>query len=122
MPLDRIPKAVFQRLRGRSGWPAAALALSWLRGTRVSAVEEKIGVVTDYLNRVGVAVVRITDGDLRLGDRVKITGRTTELTQTVESLQIAHRRVEHASRGTEVAMKVQGPVRGHDQVFRVRDG
>jgi hypothetical protein len=52
----------------------------------VSAVEEKIGVVTDYLNRVGVAVIRLTDGDLRLGDRVKITGRTTELTQTVESL------------------------------------
>jgi uncharacterized transporter YbjL len=55
--------------------------LSWLRGKRVSAVEEKIGVVTDYLNRVGVAVVRLTDGDLRFGDRVKITGRTTDLTR-----------------------------------------
>ncbi len=87
-----------------------------------SAVEEKIGVVADYLNRVGVAVVRLTDGDLRLGDRVKISGRTTELTQTVESLQIEHRAVEHASRGTEVGMKVQEPVRRHDQVFRVRDG
>jgi putative protease len=52
---------------------------------------------------------------------VKITGRTTELTQTVESLQIEHRAVEHASRGTEVGMKVQEPVRRHDQVFRVRD-
>ena len=57
----------------------------------MNAVEEKIGVVTDYLNRVSVAVVRLTDGDLRLGDRVKITGRTTELTQTVESLQIGTR-------------------------------
>ena len=85
-------------------------------------MEEKIGVVTDYLNRVGVAVVRLTDGDLGLGDRVKITGRATELTQTVESLQIEHRAVDQASRGTEVAMKVQGPVRRHDQVFRVRDG
>jgi hypothetical protein len=53
----------------------------------VSAVEEKIGVVTDYLNRVGVAVVRLADGDLHLGDRVKITGRATELTQTVESFR-----------------------------------
>jgi len=88
----------------------------------VSAVAEKIGVVTDSLNRVGVAVVRLTDGDLRLGDRVRITGRTTALTQTVESLQIEHRGVEHASRGTEVAMKVPEPVRRHDQVSRVRDG
>jgi hypothetical protein len=52
---------------------------------------------------------------------VRINGRTTELTQTVESLQIEHRGVELASRGTEVAMKVQEPVRRHDQVFRVRD-
>jgi hypothetical protein len=49
----------------------------------VSAVEEKIGVVTDYLDRVGVAVVRLTEGDLRLDDRVRITGRTTELQRTV---------------------------------------
>lgn len=66
--------------------------------------------------------VRLTDGDLRLGDRVKITGRTTELTQTVESLQIEHRGVAQASRGTEVAMKVREAVRRHDQVFQVRDG
>ena len=84
-------------------------------------MEEKIGVVTDYLNRVGVAVVRLTDGHLRLGDRVRITDRTTELTQMVESVQIEHRGVQHESRGTEVAMKVQEPVRRRDQVFRVRD-
>jgi hypothetical protein len=83
---------------------------------------ERCGGEDRRLNRVGVAVVRLTDGDLRLGDRVKINGRTTELTQTVESLQIEHRGVEHASRGTEVAMKVPEPVRRHDQVFRVRDG
>jgi hypothetical protein len=78
--------------------------------------------VTDYLNRVGVPVVRLTNGHLGLGDLVKITGRTRELTPTVESLQIEHWAVEQASGGTEVAMKMQEPVRRHDQVFRVRDG
>ena len=28
------------------------------------AVEEKIGAVTDYLDRMGSAVIRLTDGDL----------------------------------------------------------
>jgi translation initiation factor IF-2 len=84
-------------------------------------MEEKIGVVTDYLNRIGVAVIKLTEGDLRVGDRVRIAGRTTEFTQTVESLQIEHQTVREAARGTEVAMKVQDPVRHHDQVFRVRD-
>jgi len=85
-------------------------------------VEEKIGIVSGYLDRIGVAVVRLTDGDLRVGDQVRIAGRTTELTQAVESLQIEHQPVQQAMRGSEVAMKVQDPVRRDDQVFRVRDG
>jgi translation initiation factor IF-2 len=86
------------------------------------AVEEKIGVVTDYLNRLGVAVIRLTDGELHVGDRVRIGGRATDLVQTVESLQIEHRPVQEAERGSEVAMKVREPVHRHDQIFRVRDG
>lgn len=85
-------------------------------------MEEKIGVVTDYLDRIGVAVIRLTEGNLRVGDQVRIVGRATELTQAVESLQIEHRAVEEASRGTEVAMKVGDRVRRHDQVLRVRNG
>ena len=46
------------------------------------AVEEKIGVVSDYLNRIGVAVIWLTDGDVRRGDQVRIAGRTTELVDT----------------------------------------
>jgi putative protease len=87
----------------------------------VTAVEEKIGVVTDYLNRIGVAVIRLTDGDLRRGDKVRIVGQTAEVVQVVESLQIEHRPVEEALRGSEVAMKMADPVRRYDQVFRVRE-
>jgi putative protease len=83
-------------------------------------VEEKIGVVTDYLNRVGVAVIRLTDGDLRVGDEVRITGKTTELVQAVESLQIEHQAVTHAPQGSEVALKIRDPVHRHDQVHRRR--
>ena len=88
----------------------------------MTAVEEKVGVVTDYLSRIGVAVIRLTDGDLRRGDQVRIAGRTTDVTQAVESLQIEHRPVDEAPRGSEVGMKIAGPVRRHDQVFRVREG
>jgi translation initiation factor IF-2 len=88
----------------------------------VTAVEEKVGVVTDYLNRIGVAVIRLTDASLRVGDRVRIAGKTSEVSQVVESLQIEHQAVQEAVRGAEVAMKVQEAVRRHDHVFRVRDG
>jgi translation initiation factor IF-2 len=84
------------------------------------AVEEKIGVVTDYLNRIGVAVILLTDGDLHVGDKVHIAGRTTEHTQWVESLQIEREAVAEAPRGSEVAMRVEAPVRRKDDVFRIR--
>ena len=87
----------------------------------MTAMEEKIGVVTTYLDRLGVAVIRLTDGDLHVGEQIRIAGRTTELTQAVESLELEHQAVEQTWRGSEVAVKVRDPVRRHDQVFRIRD-
>lgn len=84
------------------------------------AVEERIGVVTDYLSRIGVAVIDLTDGELHVGDQVRIAGHTTELRQSVESLQIEHQVVAEAPRGSEVALKVEAPVHRKDQVFRVQ--
>jgi putative protease len=86
------------------------------------AVEEKIGVVTDYLDRRGVAVIHLTAGDLHVGDQVHITGRTTEVTQWVESLQIEHEAVAEAPRGTVVAMRMEAPVHRRDEVFSVHAG
>jgi len=83
------------------------------------ASEEPVGVVTHYYGRIGVAVIRLTDADLRVGDLVRIRGRTTDFTQPVASLQIEHRPVAAADRGTQVALKVRMRVRRGDQVVRV---
>jgi len=64
------------------------------------ASDERIGVVTDYLDRIGVAVIHLTDGDLHVGDRVRIAGRATEVTQAVESLEIEHQPVGRACGGS----------------------
>ena len=85
------------------------------------AAEEKIGTITDYYAKIGVAAVRLTDGDLRIGDRIRFRGHTTDFTQSVESLQIEHQAVPRAERGSEVALKVRQRVRRHDQVLRVGD-
>lgn len=83
------------------------------------ATEAKVGTVTEYFARIGVAGVRLTDGDLSVGDRIRIHGHTTDVTQMVESLQVEHQAVTHAERGSEVALKVRERVRRHDQVARV---
>ena len=83
------------------------------------AAEEKIGTVTDYYAKIGVAAVRLICGDLQMGDRIRFRGQTTDFTQSVESLQIEHQPVQRAQRGSEVALKVRERVRRHDQVLRV---
>jgi translation elongation factor EF-1alpha len=87
---------------------------------KATAMGETIGNVTDYLNRIGVAIIRLTDGDLCVGDHVRIKGRTSELTQTVESFQVEHHTLEQALRGSEVALKVRERVHQHDEVLLVR--
>lgn len=83
------------------------------------ATEEKIGVVTGYYGKIGVAAIRLTEGDLAIGDRIRFHGSMTELTETVDSLQIEHQPVERAERGREVAVKVHERVRRGDRVSRV---
>jgi len=86
------------------------------------ATEAKIGTVIDYYAKIGVAAIRLTDGDLRVGDRIRIRGHTTDLTQTAESIQIEHQSVPRAERGHEIAVKVPERVRRHDEVLRVSQG
>ena len=86
------------------------------------ATEEKVGTVTDYFAKIGVAGIRLADGALQVGDRIRIRGHTTDFTQTVDSLQVEHHAVERAERGSEVALKVSERVRKHDEIFRVREG
>lgn len=83
--------------------------------------EHKVGTVIDYYGKIGVAAVRLTDGSLGIGDRIHVRGHTTDVTQVVESLQLEHRPVDRAERGTEVALKVHERVRKHDEVLRVEE-
>lgn len=85
------------------------------------AAEEKVGTVITYYTKISVAAIQLTDGDLRVGDQIRIQGHTTDFTQAVESLQVEHQSVERAERGSEVALKVGERVRPHDQIFRVRE-
>ncbi len=86
------------------------------------ATESKVGIVTDYYAKIGVAAVTLSDGALAVGDTVRIHGHTTDLTQPVESLQVEHRPVERAEPGSEVALRVRERVRKHDEVARLSDG
>jgi translation elongation factor EF-Tu-like GTPase len=79
--------------------------------------EKAIGVVVGYFARVGVAAIRITDGELKIGDRIKIKGHSTDLEEMIESMQVEHKNVDVATSGMDVGLKVKDRVREHDAVY-----
>jgi putative protease len=79
--------------------------------------EQAIGTVTHYFSHLSVAAVSLTD-TLRVGDRIHIAGHTTDMEQTVASMEVDHQKVESAAPGDDVALGVAGHVRDHDRVYR----
>jgi len=82
-------------------------------------VEEKVGVVEHFFTKIGVAAIKITDGELKVGDTIHIVGATTDFKQKVESMQINKQPVEIAKPGDEIGIKVIDRVRENDVVYKV---
>ena len=82
-------------------------------------VEKKlIGKVAHCFTKIGVGVIELSD-ELEVGDRVSIEGTTTNLQQTVDSMQIEHENVKRAGSGQSVGMKVEQRVREGDLVYKL---
>ncbi len=81
--------------------------------------EQEIGIVTHYFDRPGVAVIKLTAGELAVGDQVRFVGHTSDFTETIESMEVDHAGVTRAMEGHEVAVKVVARVRPHDKVLRL---
>lgn len=81
--------------------------------------EEQVGVVTHYFGKVGVAAVQILEGELHVGDTVRVKGHTSDFTQTVDSMQVEHQAVDTARKGDAVGLRVREPAREHDLVYKV---
>lgn len=82
-------------------------------------VEEKIGVVEHFFTKVSVAAIKITNGELKVGDTIHIVGAHTDLTQKIESMEIDRTPVEKVTVGDDVGIKVKDRVREHDIVYKV---
>ena len=83
--------------------------------------EQRIGVVTHYFGNIGVAAIKITEGELRIGDTIHVTGHTSDFTQTVDSMQMEHESIPVARPGDEIGLKVVAYTREHDAVFKVAE-
>ena len=83
--------------------------------------ENYIGSISNYFSNISVAAFVIESGKLKVGDTVHIIGHTTDITETVSSIQMEHEIIETAKKGDDIGIKVSQKVRGGDKVFVVAD-
>jgi putative protease len=77
----------------------------------------KVGRVTHFFSKIGVAVVELT-APLAVGDRLVFKGPNTDFEQVVESMQIEHANVQGAEAGQSIGLKVLQHVRETDSVYK----
>jgi translation elongation factor EF-Tu-like GTPase len=82
------------------------------------AEETMIGVVADFFARPVVAAIELT-APLKVGDRIHIKGHTTDLEQTVDSMQVNNAPVAEAKAGDGVGVKLTDRVRKGDSVYKI---
>ncbi len=82
-------------------------------------VEKKpVGKISHYFTNIGVGVIELSD-ELKVGDQVSIEGATTNIQQTVDSMEIEHENVQSAGAGQSIGMKVKDRVREGDLVYKL---
>jgi len=81
--------------------------------------EQRIGEVMKFFAKPSVAAVKITDGEIRVGDRIKFTGHTTDLTMALDSMEVNNQKVPRAVTGDYIGVKVADRVRPGVEVFKV---
>ena len=82
--------------------------------------EVEIGKVSDFFARPVVAGIELT-APLKVGDTIHISGHTTDIELTIESMQINNVNVQEAKAGDAVGIKVSDRVRSGDTVYKVTD-
>jgi len=83
--------------------------------------EKLIGKITHYFTNIGVAVLEITSGKLKTGDKVHIKGATSDFEQSINSMQVEHESVETAKKGDAIGVKVDQQVREGDEVYLISE-
>jgi len=83
--------------------------------------EEKIGEVVKFFAKPSVAAVKITKGELTVGNTVKFLGHTTDFEDTIESMEIDNEKIDKAVVGDYIGISVPERVRPGDEMYKVTE-
>ena len=81
-----------------------------------------IGVVKHYFPKKEIAVVELESGELKIGDSIQITGKTTGIIESViQEIWLDDKKVKKAVKGDVITIKTKEKVRDKDKLYVVID-
>lgn len=80
--------------------------------------EKQIGTVDHFFGNISVGMIKLTDA-LKVGDKIRIKGGTSDFVQDVASMQIDRVPAQEAKAGDIIGVKVEQKVRKDDAVYKV---
>ena len=104
------------RKKPASKKPAAASKKKKARAAP-SDSDKPIGEVVAFFRIPVVAVIKLTQGSLKVGDTIWIYGHTTNIKQTIASMQINHKPVAQIRKGAEAGIKIPSRARRGDRIY-----
>ena len=82
--------------------------------------EKEIGVISHYFGNISVGIIQLSDR-VKVGDNIHIKGAHDNFTQTIDSIQIEHEKVEEGKKGDLKGIKVAQKVHPNDKVYLVTE-
>ena len=77
-----------------------------------------IGKISHYFGNIGVAIIELS-GTLKIKDTIRVLGGETDFTQTVESMEVEHKKMEQVKKGESVGIKLDEKVREGYKVYKI---
>ena len=81
----------------------------------------KVGKITHFYDKIGVAVLVVTDETIKEGDKIRIGEAESGIEQSVDSMQFDHKPISEAKKGDEVGLKVISAVKEGDIVYKISE-
>ncbi len=82
-------------------------------------MDKAIGRVIHFYDKLGVAIIDLDQGGLKVGMDIKFKHGEEEFTQKVESLQVDQKQVDRVKKGDSFGLKVDKPTKPGTKVYLV---
>lgn len=81
--------------------------------------KEFLGKILHYYDKIGVGLLKLNTGKLKIGDEILIIGKTSGVIRhKIESMEINHKKVNEVKKGEDVGVEMPFSRKG-DEVYRI---